>query len=54
MLSNLLHAKLCLLVFEATFALSNWQFFLAYVIALLVAIFFGDFRQWLVRETQFC
>ena len=26
MLSNLLHAKLCLFVFGATFAASNWQF----------------------------
>ena len=52
MLSNLVHAKLCLKVLKATFSLSNWQFDLAYVIALSLAICPGDFRQLLVRENE--
>ena len=36
MLSNLLHAKLCLFVFGATFAALLWHF-IAYVAALFVA-----------------
>ena len=48
MLSNLLHAKLCLLVFGASFAASNWQF-LAYVAALLAACFVLNIRGECVR-----
>ena len=56
MLSNFLHAKLCLFVFDSTSAASHCQFFgklLAYVAALLVASFWGlqaSVAEWLVRS----
>ena len=49
MLSNLYHAKLCLFVFSATSAASNWQFIS------ICSCVFEDFKHpWLVRETQIC